>query len=251
MDFKLNKSNLNFRAYTAAALPNTAQENDICIISDVPMKNWILSPDAPGGAPRTDGDVWIQYSVCGNTFNALKNGVMMIATISVWQYIDDVWTEKTANSYHAGEWVAWIAYLYADGNEYTEFTGGWEQPSISYVTGGTTRQNTGTVTKRNNGILLTAGGESIALISTKKKIQFGGKTKLYVTADTSYTSSNEFGIIRENSGSLNNIRVAYKTLDLSSGTFELEIPSGVNEGYLYVMSNGGSRTVDFHVMLMK
>lgn len=251
MDFKLNKSNLNFRVYTASTLPDAAQENDICIISDVPMKNWILSPDAPSGAPRTDSDVWIQYSVTGNAFNALKTGAIMIATIFVWQYVDGVWTERTANSYQAGEWVAWIAYLYADGNEYTEVTGGWEQPNISYVTGGATRQNIGTVAKRNNSILLTAGDESIALISTKKKIQFGGKTKLYVTADTSYTGSNEFGITSENAGSLNNIRVAYRTLDLSSGTFELEIPSDVHEGYLYIMSNGGNRTVDFRVMLMK
>lgn len=108
MDFKLNKSNLNFRVYTAASLPETGQENDICIVSDVPMKNWILSPDTPKGAPRNDGDVWIRYAVTGKTFNALKNGAMVIATISAMQYIDGAWVDKDVLSYQNGAWVGWI-----------------------------------------------------------------------------------------------------------------------------------------------
>lgn len=115
MDFKLNKSNLNFRVYTAASLPETGQENDICIVSDVPMKNWILSPDAPKGTPRNDGDVWIRYAVTGKTFNALKNGAMVIATISAMQCIDGAWVKKIAKSYRNGEWVDWITYVLRSG----------------------------------------------------------------------------------------------------------------------------------------
>ena len=47
MDFKLNKSNLNFRVYTASSAPATVADNDIVVISDTKMKNWVLSPDAP------------------------------------------------------------------------------------------------------------------------------------------------------------------------------------------------------------
>lgn len=108
MDFKLKKSNLNFRVYSAATLPTSGKENDIVIISETPMENWILSPDKPEGAPRTDGDVWIQYSVTGATFNILKNGTMKIKCTSVQQYINGIWKEVTANSYQNGEWVNWI-----------------------------------------------------------------------------------------------------------------------------------------------
>lgn len=108
MDFKLKKSDLNFRVYTASAVPGSGNENDIVIISDVPMKNWVMSPDAPKGAPRNDGDVWITYSVTGNTFNVLKNNTMLIATISAYQYVDGVWARVEAKNYQNGAWADWF-----------------------------------------------------------------------------------------------------------------------------------------------
>ena len=123
MDFKLNKGNLNFRVYTVPSKPTAAgADNDIAIISSVPMKNWMMSPDKPSGIPRTDGDVWIRYSVTGETFNALKNNSMMIATISAWQYVNDAWVDVTALSYQNG---AWVMYLFINGDQCERITGGW------------------------------------------------------------------------------------------------------------------------------
>lgn len=153
MDFKLNKSNLNFRVYTAATLPDAAQENDICIVSDVPMKNWILSPDAPSGAPRTDGDVWIQYSVTGNTVNIAKTGAMMVVTISASQYVDGVWVYRTAKSHRDGEWVSWVIYLYNSGDQCTAITGGWERKAY----GGTA----GSVTLNSDNITIVSSDSSV------------------------------------------------------------------------------------------
>ncbi len=107
MDFKLKKSNLNLRVYTAAVLPSSGNENDIVVISDTPMTDWILSPDAPNGAPRTDGDVWITYTIAGNTTNILKQNAMMTAFISAKQYVNGAWVDKEAKSYQNGEWVDW------------------------------------------------------------------------------------------------------------------------------------------------
>lgn len=116
MDFKLKRSDLNFRIYTAASTPSTGIENDIVIISEVPMSNWLMSPDKPTGIPRTDGNVWIQYSVTGNTFNALKNNSMMIATIAAWQFVDGSWVDVTAMSYQNGEWVDFVKWLFNNGS---------------------------------------------------------------------------------------------------------------------------------------
>lgn len=126
MDFKLKKSNLNFRVYTATETPATGIENDIVIISNTPMTNWILSPDAPGGAPRNDGDVWIQYSVIGKTSNALKQNKMVITMLYAYQYVSDAWIKKTAVTFKNGEWVEWWnGELFVYGDEYDAITGGW------------------------------------------------------------------------------------------------------------------------------
>lgn len=112
MNFTLKKSDLNFKVYIVAAKPTTpGAENDIAVISSVPMTNWLMSPEAPSGTPRNDGDVWIQYSVSGNTKNILKQNALMIATINAWQYVDGVWVDREAVSCQGGVWVDWITDL--------------------------------------------------------------------------------------------------------------------------------------------
>lgn len=116
MNFTLKKSDLNFKVYVAPTKPTApGAENDIAIISSVPMSNWIMSPEKPSGIPRNDGDLWIQYSVTGNTKNILKQNAFMIFTISAWQYVDGAWVYRKAVSYQGGEWVEWITYLYNKG----------------------------------------------------------------------------------------------------------------------------------------
>ena len=158
MDFKLKKSNLNFRVYTAAAIPTTGTENDIVIISEVPMSNWILSPDKPSGIPRSDGDVWIRYSVNGDTFNALKNNSMMIATISAWQYVDGAWGDVTAMSYQDGEWVEWAIFLVNGSFLNTAFAGEWMRGTGSQGSGGSAEMTADGLKITGNGVVNGSGG---------------------------------------------------------------------------------------------
>jgi len=105
MNFALKKSDLNFKVYTVEAKPTApGAENDIAIISSVPMTNWIMSPEKPSGIPWNDGDVWIQYSTKSNTRNILKQNALMIAMISAWQYVDGAWASVEAVSCQGGEW---------------------------------------------------------------------------------------------------------------------------------------------------
>lgn len=173
MDFKLKKSNLNFRVYTAASLPATGTENDICIISEVPMTNWVMSPDKPSGIPRSDGDVWIQYSVTGNVFNVLKNSTMLLATISAWQYVNGAWVNAEAKSYQSGEWVDWWdGSLYDTGNQYTDYTGGWA------VTYDGDASNPKYVKFENGYIDIMDQNVTYSWVETKNKINLTGKSKL-------------------------------------------------------------------------
>lgn len=146
MNFSIKKSNLNFKVYTVPSKPTTpGAENDIAIISSVPMTNWIMAPEKPSGIPRTDGDVWIQYSVEGDIlFNALKQNALMIATISAWQYVDGEWVEVTAVSCQNGDWVDWIDWskcllLGSKNSDKWETTGGL------------------TITPQSDGIVLNVG----------------------------------------------------------------------------------------------
>ena len=131
MNFKLKKSDLNFQVYTATVIPTTGAENDICGISPVPIRNWILSTEEPTGIPPFIGDVWLTYSVIGNTFNLLKNNSLMVALISAYQYVDDEWKVIDAYIYQGGKWeqfsfiYTWDGYYFKDGDQYEDITGGW------------------------------------------------------------------------------------------------------------------------------
>ena len=192
MDFKLKKSELNFRVYTVDAKPTApGTNNDIAVISSVPMTNWSLSPDAPSGIPRSDGDVWIQYSVTGKTFDTLKNNSMIIATISAWQYVDGAWTSVTAVSCQSGEWVDWIIQLYDLGNEFEAQTGGWSK--TGYTMGASGTLNAGT--KNADNMTLTGASSTYAMLGTANPINVDNFKTLCVDGEPTGINSNNRSIV--------------------------------------------------------
>ena len=167
MNFKLKGSDLNFRVYPATAFPDSGIENDICFISDVAMSDWYLSPKTPVGTPKNEGDVWIQYSVTGYTFNALKNNTMAVAPFKVYQYIGGAWTEKEAKNYRDGEWIDWITWLFKEGT-------GAVLPLVN---------DAGYMTVTNDGI--TCLGTKSDGLYTAQALTFGRPFTLYVEATIS------------------------------------------------------------------
>ena len=107
----------------------------IVIASGTKVSNIVFKPQLEKGSSATSfvkgdamGQVWISASTSSHIpFNALKkNGVMVYPTTAK-QYINGAWTYKEAKIYQGGSWVnLWDGYLYKDGNEYTEVTGGWD-----------------------------------------------------------------------------------------------------------------------------
>ena len=180
MDFKLKKSNLNFRVYTSPTVPETGEENDIVIISYVPMKNWMMSPDEPSGIPRNDGDVWIQYTVTGETYNVLKNATMLIATIFAWQYVDGEWVDVPSGSYHNGMWNNIIEYLYDQGDECTDITGGWSTGGPTSTSG----YSIGTMDTSNNKITIIADKMKFISAKTTNKVDLTDCASLEIIVDS-------------------------------------------------------------------
>lgn len=212
MDFKLKKSELNFRVYTVDAKPtDPGTDNDIAVISSVPMTNWIMSPDDPSGIPRSDGDVWIRYEVTGKIFDVLKNNTMMIATVEAWQYVDDAWVEVTAVSYQNGDWVDWITYvyLYEEGDECVDITGGWTTKALKWDSAGESTAKAPTLSKNETNMVMgQSGSKYCGFVHTVNKVNISGCKALCFK-----------GIMYNDSGTANAIYFARFVLLSKFGTY--------------------------------
>lgn len=239
MDFKLRKNNLNFRVYTAVSLPSTGAENDICVISHIPMKNWIMSPNKPSGTPRTDGDVWIQYSVNGETRNVLKNSAMLIALIKAYQYADGVWTCMPVVSRQNGVWADHIVYLYDDGEEFTDLTGGWKID----ITPASSSWSKGSGTKNEDSIFLSCEAMQEIAAVTANKIDVTNLNTIFVKVDvctlTGTNSNGWFGITDKASGNNYVTQVCIK----NAGNFAVDVSDISGKYYVFVRADAhGSAT---------
>ena len=108
---------LNFKVVAYAsedALPATAAENTIAVITDTAITSYIFSAEEP--SPATAGMVWIQVGASSPVeFNALKKNTIQVYPLRVKQYVDGAWVAKTAKSYQNGVWQNWQVYLFKDG----------------------------------------------------------------------------------------------------------------------------------------
>lgn len=251
MNFTLSKSNMNFKVYTVAEKPtDPGAENDIAIISSVPMTNWIMSTEKPSGIPRNNGDVWIQYSTKGDTFNALKQNAMMIAMIKAWQYLGGAWVDKVAESYQGGAWVDWIRYFYSKGNLFEDITGGW---STNNLTWGGSVSAFKSPTFNSDNILLKRESNAVYAVATENNIDFTGVSKLCMrcTSTDSGSTQHRFGVTRV-------AEIAYGTSGFDSPA-SMQIPicdndileldvSAVDMGRIYAVNDANSygATVAIH-----
>lgn len=119
---------LNFKVIAVAsedALPTTAKENTIAVVTDTPITSWVFASTAPE-TPEA-GMVWIATgTVSMVSFNAIKKNGLWVYPSSVQQYIGDAWVDKTAKTWQNGAWVDWWdGEMYTPGNEQVAHTGGW------------------------------------------------------------------------------------------------------------------------------
>lgn len=214
MNFTLKKSDLNFEVYTVPSKPTApGAENDIAIISSVPMSNWLMSPEKPSGIPRTDGDVWIQYSTKGDTKNILKQNALMIATISAWQYVDGAWVSREAVSCQGGEWVEWNINVLTST---VDNTGGW----VWYNSG-----SDSTAVKNSDGSYSLTRPTSSAsgfLFRTKNSFDLSGvKTLEFQILAHGGSSDNVVGVVQEATHGASHV-ISGKSIT-STGTFRIDV----------------------------
>lgn len=144
---------LNFKVIVNPQ-PETAKENTIWVDTDR-INNYYFSATQPENMAKYD--LWFRTDTSSPvTFNALKKNGIQVYPLLVKQYVGGAWVDKTAKSYQGGAWVDWITYLYNNGDECTDITGGWE------------------VTKS-----FTGNSSLVTLAQTDSQMQIKGKSEWY------------------------------------------------------------------------
>lgn len=116
---------LNFKMVSNPTAPNNPSENMIWIESDVEINGWLFSTTEPNDP--VEGMVWATYSTSGpSSFNALKKNGIIICPLKTSQYVGGEWVNKTAKTYRNDEWVDWTVYVFINGDQCIDLTGGWE-----------------------------------------------------------------------------------------------------------------------------
>ena len=102
--------------------PTKATHNTLWVYSDVEAPMYSLSAVAP--ETPEPGVLWIPIGSSGRTkiITSVGDNWITVYIISVQQYIDGKWVEKTAKVYQNGEWIDVITDLYFVKNGVSAFT---------------------------------------------------------------------------------------------------------------------------------
>lgn len=203
------------------------KENTIWVNTDAEITGWELGPAAP--ASPTEGMVWIRTGESGETaFSVLKKENVMVNPIRCDQYIDGVWTAKSASIYQAGEWKPFQKRLYWLGSLETEL-------SAAYTSSG------GSMTTGTDSLTFTDTGDA-----AESWWRFGFVLDgTYKTLNVNITSNTaRFDLEVRNGTSHTSTKLATTgSLYMKTGTFSLDV-SSITNGYVFFLVFLGTATVN-------
>lgn len=225
---------LNFTVVGGTTAPSNPNENMIWVNTSTTITDYVFSATQPSSV---NGRVWISTGTeSQKAFNALKKNCIQVYPISAKQYVDGALVDLTAMSYQNGEWDDWITYLYNEGDECTDITGGW----LTRVVSGST---TPSVTKKADRINITASRaanatHNQAMVYTDYSIDISNAKFLCVdVVKNSGTPNGHFVIGVAESKTINSYNdppklIAYASIS-DTGTFTLPVDN-IDEGYALV-----------------
>lgn len=200
-------SPLNFKVVGGTSAPGSPKENTIWVNTATAITSYVFSATQPTGS---EGMVWIKTGVASPAaFNALKKNGIQLYPLIARQYVSGVWVDKTAKSYQGGKLVDWINYLYNEGNEFKDITGGWIVKAQ------------GTITKEAGYLAIKKTSDSAAWISTTSVIDFTDITRIEADYSNDANSSHS-GMFLQNgnppsSGGMDWSKAVAKVWDISTG----------------------------------
>lgn len=116
---------LNFKILGGNTQPINPVENTIWVNTGMPIVKWAFAARNPFST-SDNGAVWVTTGLeSKTTFNALKENVIEMYPLVAKQCINSKWTNVDALIYQNGKWNTWFVYLFNNGNQFTNLTGGW------------------------------------------------------------------------------------------------------------------------------
>ena len=239
-----NPLNFTVKAYPSEVELNTATaaKNTIGVVTNNPITGWHFTIEQPEN--MKDGEVWFgtgKFSAV--EFNALKKNNVTVYPISAKQMVSGTLKDVTAKTYRDAQWVEWWdGYLYKNGNEYNEITGGWQAREWGYNTNNPAK-SAPVITKDTNSITVTFSAKNTCgVMETANDIDLSGKSVLKVNiTELNTTGSNvglRFAVVPRNATYWGTSAVAIVEIT-SVGEHSVDL-TGVNKDQKYDIILGGS-----------
>lgn len=190
-----SSATLNFKVVGGTTKPVSPSENMIWVNTNAEVTGYTFSMTEPENP--TEGIVWIATASSSVvSFSATKKNSIMVYPVSVKQYVDGTWVDKTATTYQDGAWVNWWAgELYSYGDECEYVTGGWITDEVSFITDVTAVEPR--ITKNGNSVTIdiAQSGAYGGVYRTNNKISFQGKKSLVFTGTAKGDSTDRCAIM--------------------------------------------------------
>lgn len=219
----------------ASALPETADENTIAVVTGVEIGAVYARNSAPTTASA--GDVFIKTDAKASFVVELANeGSIQICISCAYVYTGSAWETAQAFIFQGGEWaeMAGAVYLYYCGDECTDHSGGWE----TYV------WYTATADKGADGIRLVGGntGYQYAFACTKTKVDVTDYSTIHFEGTVNEAFSNGMlmcGIQTAVPSEYNQTTFRTSVSATGAGEFHLLLDVSEYSGEFYVCAASG------------
>lgn len=231
-------SDLNFKVIAVAsesALPSSAAENTIAVITTAPITSYVFSSTAP--TSPAEGMVWFATGTASTVgFNAIKKNGLWVYPTGCQQYVSGAWVSKTAKTYKNGAWVDLTTYLYNRGIINTDVTGG-------LTTAGYTINSVPLVapTFEASRIVLAGQAGKMFLTGTANAIDLSPYSQLKIEADvvSTYQSYQAFTCrVTPTKDAENNAIASVGSATLGEQTLTLDV-SSINQAVYLCLAGGG------------
>lgn len=250
--------NFSVSAFASAdALPASASENAIAVITENEITSWIFSATEPESP--SSGMVWFSVGLSSPVaFNAAQKNTVMVYPVSASQYIAGVWVTKNAKSFQGGAWVDWWIYgtLYDNGKTDEDLAGGWASYNYRVATGYTGIASTVTIGEASVTATMTAGGSTnrCSFFAHENIIDFSQ----FNTAHFEFLSASGAGwakiMVFDSSGTaIESGPEVWATGGTLSGSVDMDISSITDEGRIGVMmwANSNSAVITVEMSLAR
>lgn len=227
--------NFTVKAYMSVdALPASASENTIAVITDTAVSEWAFSVAEPYYKPP--GMLWIHSGATGSvSFNALRKNAIVVFPGSTMQFVDGLWKYLDAYIFQNGRWVkfalAWNGYYFENGEQHSNITGGWTSDGYKYynnkMIAGTVGATLGT---------RTSGSSGDCMIGTANPVDLTNVDTIHINVETK-SGVCMFNVMASKELKADdlsvNLSVGEVTIDVSglTGSYYLAIVSAYTSGY--------------------